>query len=67
MTADTLTELRGADALEFAAASLELVSIDPKTWSKRYRDPRTGEAWVMEFVHPEAHGGGVPILRRVDE
>ncbi len=33
-------------------------------WTRTYRDPLTGEIWLLYHVHSETQGGGSPVLRK---
>jgi hypothetical protein len=59
------TELRGAEAVNFAGAHLRKVRSNPDTWEVEYVDDSTGEHWLMDYPHSEQHGGGSPRLRKV--
>ena len=56
-------ELRGNEAKAYAREHLEKVNVDYTTWEITYREPATGQRYMMDYLHPEVHGGGVPRLR----
>jgi hypothetical protein len=60
-----LTELHGNAATRFAKANLEEISTDVVEWTVKYRDPRDGSEWLMDYPHSEVHGGGSARLRRL--
>lgn len=64
MTPQTPQELEGKEAVDFAERHLRKLQANPQTWEIEYEDPSTGERWVMDYPHSEAHGGGSPRLRR---
>jgi hypothetical protein len=64
MTQDE-TEIRGAEAKEYADARLRQVRIDPESWTIEFEDPETGERWLMDYPDAGAHGGGSPRLRKM--
>ncbi len=43
---------------------LSLIEVTEGGWTRRYRDPLTGETWTLYYVHSEMHGGGFPVLRK---
>ena len=55
-------DLIGEEAVIFARG-LTKVFVDLEAWTTLYRDPRSGEEYLMDYLHPEMHGGGIPRLR----
>jgi hypothetical protein len=62
---DSLVELSGDAADEYARVHLERVELDPVTWTVRYRCPDTGRVWTRDFLHGMQHAGGMPRLRQL--
>jgi Immunity protein 27 len=60
-----MSELEGAEAVEYAQQRLKEVRVDPDKWEVEYVDERTGDKWLMDYPHAELQGGGSPRLRRV--
>ncbi len=56
-------ELRGEEAKAFAREHLRKVSVNYERWEVEYRDPETGQQYLMDYVYPELQGGGIPRLR----
>jgi hypothetical protein len=47
--------------------SLNQVKVDSTNWTVFYIDTLTNEKWVKEYPHSEMHGGGAPILKRIEK
>jgi hypothetical protein len=62
---DSLVELSGDAADEYARVHLERVELDPVTWTVRYRCPDTGRVWRRDVLHGMQHAGGMPRLRQL--
>ena len=59
-------ELQGEDAKSFAEEHLQKTNVDYDRWEVEYRDPETGQRYVLDYLHPEMQGGGIPRLRLAD-
>ena len=55
---DSLVELSGDAADEYARVHLERVELDPVTWTVRYRCPDTRRVWRRDVLHGMQHAGG---------
>ncbi len=64
MTIETLELYKGNDAIVFAKKLIKIFS-NPETWEIEYKDPITGEKWLMDYPHSEQQGGGSPRLRKI--
>ena len=62
-----IKEMEGVEAREYANKNLKKVHFDTNKWDIVYIDEATGERWIMDFPFPEAHGGGTPRLRKIEE
>jgi hypothetical protein len=58
-------QLEGNEAIAFAERNLRKLQVDGLNWEIQYEDPITGEKWLMDYPHSEAHGGGSPRLRKL--
>ena len=58
-------ELNGAEAVNYAKQNLQKIGSDSINWEIEYKDPKTGEKWIMDYPHSECHGGGSPRLRKI--
>ena len=56
-------ELRGEDAKGYAEKYLQKTSVNYERWEVEYRDPETGQRYIMDYLYPEMQGGGIPRLR----
>ena len=63
---DSVFELDGNAAVEYAREHLDEVAIDHVDWLIHYRCSDTGRLWVRDYPHGELHGGGPPRLRQRD-
>lgn len=43
------------------------MKVDSINWKTYYVDEKTGEKWMEEYPFAEAHGGGPPQLRLINE
>ena len=43
------------------------VKTDQVMWKVYYHDKILNEYWVMEYPEAEGHGGGIPVLTKIDE
>jgi hypothetical protein len=64
MTPPQKAELRGAEAVKFAADHLRKLSSNPDTWETEFIDDTTGDRWTMDYPNSGQHGGGSPRLRK---
>ena len=60
---DDLT-LTGSDATLMASRLTE-VRVDQDAWQVWYRDPETGDLWLLDYPESDLHGSGVPRIRRM--
>jgi Immunity protein 27 len=65
MSLTKLEQLEGKDAIDFAERYLKKIRTDGLNWEIEYEDPITGDRWMMDYPHSEAHGGGSPRLRKL--
>jgi hypothetical protein len=65
MTLPNPEQLEGEDAIAFAERHLRKLEVGGLNWEIAYGDPNTGEKWLMDYPHSEAHGGGSPRLRKL--
>jgi len=63
---DTLFELEGNEAKQYARDHLVEIEADAVNWTARYRCPDTGRLWLRDYPQSELHGGGPTRLRQVD-
>jgi len=54
----------GKEKQQAVLKSLELISETEEGWTHQYRDTLSGQEWIFFHVHPEYHGGGIPVLRQ---
>jgi len=59
-------ELRGNRAKAFANSRLELERVDYDTWYIYYRDPASGQRYVIDYPDAGYHGMGSPRLRPIE-
>jgi len=64
MTSNRPQKLEGKEAVDFAERHLKKRQTNSQTWEIEYEDASTGERWVMDYPHSEAHGAGSPRLQR---
>jgi hypothetical protein len=60
------TEYYGAEALRLIETSLEIVRVIPEKWESEYRDPVSGDLWLLDYPHSELQGGGEPRLPKLN-
>jgi hypothetical protein len=60
------TILSGA-LLDNKLESLRRVKVDSTNWTVFYIDIMTNEKWVKEYPHSDMHGGGAPILKKIEK
>lgn len=58
-------QLEGKEATDFAERKLKKLRADGLNWEIEYEDSITGDRWMMDYPHSEAHGGGSPRLRKL--
>lgn len=63
---DSVYELTGNEADQYALEHLEEVSVDAVNWTVSYKCPDTGRLWLRDSPHAELQGGGPPRLRQLD-
>ena len=59
--------LEGAEAEYYIRDHLRKVSTDPQTWEVLLECPNTGMRWLERFPKSELHGGGPPVLDRLND
>jgi len=47
--------------------TLKKIKTDSINWKIYYHDEITDEYWMFESLNPEYHGGGIPILTKIDK
>ena len=47
--------------------TLKEVKVDSTNWEVFYLDTSINEKWVKEYPHSEMHGGGAPVLKRIEK
>jgi hypothetical protein len=67
MSDEPVSELHGNAAKRFVETQLQEVEVDAAAWTTRYRNPRDGSEWLLDYPHSEVHGGGSPRLRRLPD
>ena len=45
---------------------LKKIKVNPDNWEIYYTDPQSKEKWMKKYLESELHGGGAPILCKVD-
>jgi hypothetical protein len=63
---DSLLQLRGNEADEYAREHLIEGAVDLVNWTVGYSCPDTGRLWLRDSPHSELHGGGPPRRRQLD-
>ena len=63
---DSLFELRGNEADQYAREHLDKITVDLVNWTVSYRCLDTGRLWLRDSPQGELHGGGPPRLRQLD-
>jgi hypothetical protein len=58
-------DVKGADAVRYAEAHLQLISSSDVTWISDYVCPATGVRWQMSYPSSGLHSGGPPLLERL--
>jgi hypothetical protein len=53
--------------LEVKEAQLKFVQSDETRWLRYYIDEETLEKWVKDYPDSSYHGGGAPILKRIEK
>jgi Immunity protein 27 len=60
-------EMEGAEAKLYAMEHLQKVRVDLVNWEIEYVCPTTKRRWIMDYPDSSAHGGGPPVLRRIND
>lgn len=63
---ETLFELRGNQADEYAREHLRKVNVDLSNWTIEFICPRTNRRWLRDSPHAELQASGSPRLRQLD-
>lgn len=63
---DSVYELTGNEADQYAREHLEELGVDAVNWTVSYRCPDTGRSWLRDSPNAELQGGGPPRLRQLD-
>jgi hypothetical protein len=63
---DSLVELDGVEAIQYADEHLDKLGVDAVNWTKTYKCPDTGADWLMDYPQSHLQGGGPPRLRLLD-
>lgn len=63
---DSVFELTGNEAEQYAREHLVELDVDAVHWTVRYRCPDTGREWLRDSPQAELQGGGPPRLRQLD-
>jgi hypothetical protein len=58
--------IKGKAAYEKIKSLIKLKT-DPENWIVYYFDEKTGEYWKLESLDPNYHGGGIPVLTKIDK
>jgi hypothetical protein len=63
---DSIYELTGNEADQYAREHLQETGVDAVNWTVTYECPDTGLVWLRDSPHAELQGGGPPRLRQLD-